>query len=84
MKTIRELRLEAGLTQTQLAFKVGVSTAVISRMELGKPVLPAYVKIVCDGLNVSVNEVEGVVVYSALAQAQRRDEKKRRKNECAC
>lgn len=34
--TIKELRLAAGMTQEQLAHKVGVTVTTINRWELGK------------------------------------------------
>lgn len=33
--TVRELRLEVGITQTELAEKIGVSFATVNRMENG-------------------------------------------------
>ena len=51
-------RTKAGLTQKELADKIGVSDKTISKWETGKS-LPdiSYYETLCDALNIKVNEL---------------------------
>ena len=63
-KRIKELRLEKGLTQTQLAEKAGINQSMIARWERGErePIASAVVKLAdalectCDYLLVRTND----------------------------
>lgn len=62
MKTIRELRISAGLTQNELADKAAISYASISRAENGKPISKASLRHMCKALGVSERDVTGVAI----------------------
>ena len=57
-KFIQELRKEKGLTQVELAEKLGVSNRTVSKWENGNN-LPDYsmFNILCEELNISINEL---------------------------
>ena len=57
-KFIATARTETGLTQKDLADKIGVSDKTISKWETGKS-LPdiSYYEALCDALNIKVNEL---------------------------
>lgn len=57
-KFISELRKEKGMTQEQLAYKMGVTDKSISRWENGKT-MPDYslLKELCDTLDITINEL---------------------------
>lgn len=55
---VRELREEKGLSQTELAYKIGKDQPSINRLEKGK-VNPSiiYLLEICEGLDISVVEL---------------------------
>ena len=59
---VRELREEKGLSQTELAYKIGKDQPSINRLEKGK-VNPSimYLLQICEGLEVSL--IEMVVIF---------------------
>ena len=57
-KVLREVRLEAGLTQEQLGLEAGVRRTFVSLLELGEqqPTLTTIIKL-SDALNISASEM---------------------------
>ncbi len=57
-KVLREVRLEAGLTQEQLGLEAGVRRTFVSLLELGEqqPTLTTIVKL-ADALNIKPSEL---------------------------
>ncbi len=55
---VKEIRLQKGLTQTELANKIGKDHPSINKLENGK-VNPSYIFLceVADGLDISVKEL---------------------------
>ena len=55
---VKELREEKGLSQTELAYKIGKDQPSINRLEKGK-VNPSviYLLEICEGLEVSLNQM---------------------------
>jgi len=57
-KFILELRKQKGMTQKELAEKVGVSDKTISKWECGNSIPDiSYLEALCNSLNISVNEL---------------------------
>lgn len=57
-KFIAEVRKQVGLTQKELAEKIGVSDKTISKWECGKSIPDIfYLDALCSSLNISVNEL---------------------------
>ena len=57
-KFILELRKQKGMTQKELAEKVGVSDKTISKWECGNSIPDiTYLEVLCNSLNISVNEL---------------------------
>ena len=57
-KFIAEMRKQSGITQKELAEKIGISDKTISKWECGKSMPDLfYLESICDSLNVSVNEL---------------------------
>lgn len=67
MPTIREIRESKGLSQTDLAVKSGVSIGTIGRIERQEPVQKSTVILVCQALNISPDNVEGVNIVNRVA-----------------
>lgn len=57
-KVLREVRLEAGLTQEQLGLEAGVRRTFVSLLELGEqqPTLTTIIKL-SEALNISASEM---------------------------
>ncbi|NBR13730.1 MAG: XRE family transcriptional regulator [Flavobacteriales bacterium] len=55
---IKEIRLAKGLTQTELAHKIGKDHPSINRLEKGK-INPSYFFLceIADGLEISINDI---------------------------
>lgn len=66
MPTVKELRESRGWTQPDLAVKAGVSVAVISRMENGKPIQKTSLLLVAHTLMVSVDQITGVNIVHRI------------------
>ena len=57
-KFILELRKQKGLTQKELAEKIGVSDKTISKWECGNSIPDiSYLEVLCNSLDISVNEL---------------------------
>lgn len=58
---LKEFRIKAGLTQVDLAEKVGVRQSTIAMLEAGKNKLPRMETLlkICDALNCTVDELVG-------------------------
>ena len=71
-KVLRQLRLEAGLTQEQLGFEADLRRTYISILELGQqqPTLTTIIKI-AGAMNRSAQEIVGLVEVE-LAKSKRR------------
>jgi transcriptional regulator with XRE-family HTH domain len=72
MPTPYEIRVSKDLTQAYVAEKAGLSIATISRMENGQRITKDNLKKVCQVLEVSIEDVTGVNVYSAVQSAAKR------------
>ena len=71
---IKENRLILGLTQEQLAKKLGVSTGIITAYERGLKTPSDELKSkICDLLNISFNDLMGCPTYKYLADELNRD-----------
>lgn len=64
-KTVREWRIERQITQWDLAALAQVSTAVLSRMENGRPVQKTSFILVCRALSLPPEEVTGVKIHQS-------------------
>lgn len=71
MATIRELRLKQDISQGTLAVLAGVGSQTIWRAEAGQAIRKSNALAICQALNVSLEEVEGIKLFSAV-QAQNR------------
>lgn len=72
MTTIREHRIARDMSQAVLAARSGLSLPAISRLENGRPILPITLKLVCQALEISPDDVTGVNLYSAVQMAAKR------------
>ena len=75
-KFIADCRKEQGLTQAQLAEKIGVSDRAVSKWETGRSMPDSSIVLqVCDAIGINVNELlngERIVMddYQEKAEAQ--------------
>ena len=69
MPTIRELRVNKGLSQQALASKAGVAIGTVNRMEAGNPVSALAFHAVCAALDVSPDTVTGVVIANRVKRS---------------
>ncbi len=53
---VKKLREEKGLSQTELAYKIGKDQPSINRLEKGNPSI-IYLIQICDGLEISIEEL---------------------------
>ncbi len=55
---VRQIRIEKGLTQTELANNIGKDQPSINRLEKGR-INPSYIYLleICEGLEVSIQEL---------------------------
>lgn len=60
MPTIKDVRIEQGLTQQELASKANIAYATVSRLERGKHVTKGTLTLICQVLGISPDEVTGV------------------------
>lgn len=77
MTTIREYRLARNWSQADLAAHSGLSVPAISRLERGQPITITTLKLVCQALEISREQVTGVNIHSAVQAAAERDARKR-------
>ena len=81
-KFIADCRKEQGLTQAQLAEKIGVSDRAVSKWETGRSMPDSSIMLeVCDAIGINVNELlngERIVMdeYKEKAEAQLLEMKK--------
>jgi DNA-binding XRE family transcriptional regulator len=67
-KTIRQARVEKGLSQLQLAYKIGMRPETISDIETGRGTILQTLCAICKVLDLDINEVEGVVVKKRVGK----------------
>jgi len=72
MPTIRELRLKRGLSREALAVSAGVGTQTVMRAEKGAGIRKASALAICRALDVSLEQVSGLVTFSAVNAAENR------------
>lgn len=72
MPTIRDLRLRRDWPQSYLAFLSGVGTQTIWRAEAGRPIRKVNALAICKALEVALDQVEGIELYSAVQTQNRR------------
>lgn len=75
MPTIRDVRIDVGISQAELAARAEVSKGTIIRLEAGKPVSKDTLLQVCRVLEVDASEVTGVNLFNPVQH--RRTHRKR-------
>jgi len=71
---VRELRIRAGLTQSQVAERIGVSNTYVSALESGRKAAPPHAVVVALSTCLAVDEAE----LWRLARAEREERLRRR------
>ena len=69
MPTIKELRVQRGWTQDNLAREAGVATSTISHLENGEPVQRSTLKLVCQALRVRPGEITGATIINRVSKS---------------
>lgn len=72
MPNIRELRVRQDLSQSALAALAGVSKQTIFRAEAGRPIHRVVAQAICQALQVSLDQVEGINLFSAVQAHNRK------------
>ncbi len=71
-ETLKEARLKAGVTQKNLAKKLGVSEKYINEVEIGKRVVQeSFIDKASKVLNVNLNEISMVVTDAAIEKEEK-------------
>ena len=63
MKTLKEIRLENGLTIIELATKAGVSFGTIVRIESGLPTTPITKRMIAKALHKRLSDIDFNLSY---------------------
>lgn len=72
MPSIRELRVRRDISQETLARSANVGSQTIWRAEAGRPIRRESALAICQALGVSLSQVEGLQLFSAVQSQNRK------------